>query len=124
MALTDTRIRNAKPSRKPYKLTDSAGLHLEVRPNGSKLWRLRYRIGGKENMFALGDYPTIGLAEARAERDKARKLIKQGVHPAHNRQALRVATIAEGANTFEAVAREWIAKRQAGWTPYYLGQVE
>lgn len=124
MPLTDTRIRNAKPTRKPYKLTDSAGLHLEVRPSGSKLWRLRYRIAGRENLFALGQYPALGLAAARAERDKAKQLVKQGIHPAHNRQALLVAQVAENANTFEAVAREWIEKKKAHWTSYYLRQVE
>lgn len=124
MPLTDTRIRTAKRARKPYKLTDSGGLHLEVRPSGAKLWRYRYRIGGKENLFALGVYPAISLADARGERDKARKLVKQGIHPAHNRQALLVAKVAEGANTFEAVAREWIEKNKGKWTPYYLRQVE
>jgi integrase len=124
MPLTDTRIRTAKATTKPYKLTDSGGLYLEVRPSGAKLWRYRYRIAGKENQFALGDYPATGLAEARVDRDKARKLVKTGIHPAHNREALKVAQIAEGANTFEAVAREWIAKRKAKWTPYYLKQVE
>jgi integrase len=124
MPLTDTRIRTAKPATKPYRLADSAGLCLEIKPNGSKLWRLRYRIGGKENMFALGEYPVLWLADAREERDKARKLVKQGIHPAHNRQAFKSAKIAEGANTFEAVAREWIGKQQARWSPYYLSQVE
>lgn len=124
MALTDTRIRTAKRARKPYKLTDSGGLHLEVRPSGAKLWRYRYRIAGKENLFALGEYPALGLADARTERDKARKMVKQGIHPAHNRQALLVAQVAENANSFEAVALEWIAQRKAKWTPYYLSQVE
>lgn len=124
MALTDSRIRNAKRARKPYKLTDSGGLYLEVRPSGAKLWRYRYRIAGKENLYALGEYPDIGLADARIDRDKARKIVKQGIHPAHNRQALLVATIAENANSFEAVALEWIAQRRTKWTPYYLKQVE
>ncbi len=142
MPLTDTRIRTAKRARKPYKITDSAGLHLEVRPSGARLWRLRYRIAGRENLFALGEYVPapageskqdtahriqsgrLTLAEARQQRDKARGLVKQGIHPAHNRQALRVAQIAEGGNTFETVAREWIEKNKARWTPYYLRQVE
>lgn len=142
MSLTDTRLRSAKPGRKPYKLTDNAGLHLEVRPSGARLWRYRYRIGGRENLFALGEYaqPPRGeskgeaaariaaghltLAEARTERDKARTLVRQGIHPSHNRQALRASQAAENANTFEAVAQEWIAKRRAKWTPYYLRQVE
>ncbi len=142
MPLTDTRIRSAKPTRKPYKLTDGAGLHLEVRPSGAKLWRLRYRIAGKENLFALGEYaqPPAGehkaateqrirsgqltLAEARVERDRARGMVKQGIHPAHHRQATKTANVADSANTFEAVAREWIEKNKARWSPYYHGQVE
>lgn len=124
MALTDAKIRNAKPADKPLKLTDGGGLYLEVRPTGSKLWRYRYRIAGKENVFAVGEYPTIGLADARSERDRAKALVKQGVHPAHSRQAERLANQAENANTFEGVAREWIAKKSNGWTPYYLRQVE
>lgn len=130
MPLTDAKIRNTKPGEKPIKLTDGGGLYLEVRPTGAKLWRYRYRIAGKENVFAVGEYYNdkrgghISLDGARTERDKARALVKQGMHPAHNRQAARLATHAENANTFEAVAREWIAKKKPGWTPYYLRQVE
>ncbi len=78
MALIDTRIRNAKPSEKAYKPTDGGGLYIEIKPNGSKPWRLRYRIAGKENVFAIGKYPDVGLAEARNQRDAAKKLIKNG----------------------------------------------
>jgi integrase len=143
MKLTDTRIRRAKkPARKPYKLTDGGGLYLEVKPSGAKLWRYRYRIAGRENLYALGEYAEpprsetpaerkarlagghFTLAEARIELDRCKRLVKQGIHPAHNRQALRVAKIAEGANTFKAVALEWIEKNKASWTPYYLKQVE
>lgn len=140
--LTDSQIRNTKPGSKPIKITDGGGLYLEVRPSGAKLWRYRYRIAGKENVFAAGEYfqapsgetkkqaearRTAGrltLAEARIEREEWRGLVKQGIHPAHQRQAARLATHAENANTFEAVAREWIAKKESGWTPYYLRQVE
>ncbi len=124
MALTDTQIRNAKPGSKPLKLTDGAGLYLEVRPNGSKLWRYRYRIAGKENLFALGEYDAVSLREARELRAEARKLVRQGIHPAHERKASLLATHAERANTFEAVAREWMDKKRATWTPYYARQVE
>lgn len=90
MFLTDARARNAKPGKAPYKLTDSAGLHLEVRSSGAKLWHYRYRIAGKEKLYALGEYAQarrgqsgeeakqhiaaghLTLTEARAERDKAR----------------------------------------------------
>jgi integrase len=124
MPLTDAKVRNTKPSEKPQKLADGQGLYLEVRPTGSKLWRYRYRIAGKENIFAIGEYPTMSLAGARTEHDKARALVKQGIHPAHHRQAERLVNRTANANTFEALAREWIDKKAPGWTPYYLRQVE
>lgn len=143
MPLTDAKIRNTRPGEKPIKLTDGSGLYLEVRPTGAKLWRYRYRIEGKENVFALGEYvqaPGSGetreqaeirrnaglltLAEARARREECRALVKQGIHPSHHRQAQRMELAAQNANTFEAIAREWIAKKKPGWTPYYLRQVE
>ncbi|MBA2493056.1 MAG: DUF4102 domain-containing protein, partial [Gammaproteobacteria bacterium] len=67
MPLTHTRIRNAKPTEKPYKMADGGGLYIEIKPTGAKLWRLRYRLAGKENVFAIGDYQTTGLADARSE---------------------------------------------------------
>ena len=85
MALTDAKIRNAKPGSKPIKLTDAGGLYLVVRPTGTKLWRYRYRIAGKENLFAVGEYPALSLAEARAKRAEARELVKRGIHPSHAR---------------------------------------
>lgn len=124
MPLTDAKIRNTKPSAKPIKITDGGGLHLEVRPTGAKLWRYRYRIAGKENVFAIGEYPHVSLAEARMQRDQARALVKQGLHPAHSRQAAQLATHTANANTFEAVAREWVSKKAPSWTPYYRRQVE
>lgn len=142
MPLTDSKIRSTKAGDRPIKLTDGGGLYLEVRPKGSKRWRYRYRIGGKENLFALGEYcqPPPGeaepvaelrrtsgrltLAEARAERERCRALVKQGVHPAHERKQRQAEQAAENANTFEAIAKEWIDKRKAGWSPYYLNQVQ
>ena len=139
--LTDAKIRSTRKSDKPIKLTDGGGLYLEVRPSGAKLWRYRYRIARTENVFALGEYcqapdgetdtekrgrtrhGRLTLLEARTERDKCRGLVKQGIHPAHNRHAQRVAQVAENANTFEAVAREWIEQRKPKWAPYYLRQV-
>jgi len=130
MPLIDTQIRNAKPASKPQKFTDGGGLYLEVRPSGSKLWRYRYRIANKENVFALGEYFNdrrpghLSLEGARSERDKAKALVRQGVHPAHARRSERLTSLAEGANTFEAIAKEWIDRNKARWTPYYLRQVE
>lgn len=127
--LTDTKCRTAKPKDKPYKLTDEKGLYLEVKPNGGKVWRYRFELGGKEkeSVFALGDYVSapngetaeeakarreggrLTLAEARDERTKARGLVKQGINPAHNRQLEKIKREQESATTFEAVAREWVA---------------
>ncbi|KRA46569.1 integrase arm-type DNA-binding domain-containing protein [Pseudoxanthomonas sp. Root630] len=124
MPLTDARIRTTKPGGKPLKLADGGGLFLEVRPSGKKLWRYRYRIADKENLFAIGEYPEVSLAAARVEHDKARSLVKQGIHPSHNRQVERLSTQLANANTFEAVANEWISKKASRWTPYYQRQVE
>jgi hypothetical protein len=88
MALSDVKVRSAKPEAKAYKLTDGEGMVLLVHPNGSKYWRLRYRFGGKK-MLALGKYPEVSLADARARRDEARKLLANGVDPSETRKPLR-----------------------------------
>ena len=124
MPLTDAKIRNTKPGEKPIRLNDGGWLYLEIRPSGAKLWRFRYRIAGKENIFAIGEYPQAGLADARSAREEARELVKQGIHPAHHRKAQDLITVRDNANTFEAVAREWIGQKKPGWTAYYLRQVE
>jgi len=89
--LTDIKIRQAKAGNKPTKLTDGNGLYLLVNPSGSKLWRYKYRIAGKENLFAIGEYPTISLQDARTARDDARELVKKGLHPSHARQEVLAA---------------------------------
>ncbi|MFE3837837.1 tyrosine-type recombinase/integrase [Pseudogemmobacter sonorensis] len=124
MALTDAKIRQTKATDKPQKLTDAHGLYLEVRPTGKKLWRYRYRIAGTENVFAIGEYPTIGLADARTIRDRAKATAKTGVHPARQRQAIVQANIAANANTFEVIAREWIERTKADASDYYRKQIE
>lgn len=124
-SLTDAKCRNAKPTDKPQRLADGGGLFLEVRPNGSKLWRYRYEIAGRENMLALGDYPAVSLADARKGRDAARELAKQGIHPSHARQADKARQIASNADTFKAVALEWVDQIQAkGRTALYVKQIK
>lgn len=107
--LNDIQCRNAKPQAKPYKLTDGKGLYLEVKPNGVKAWRYRFRLTGKESVFAIGDYPAIALVDARKKREEARDLVKRGINPAHNRQLEKIKQGQEAATTFEAVALEWLA---------------
>lgn len=117
MSLSDTRIRTAKPRSGPYRLGDGQGLYLEIRPSGARLWRYRYRLAGKENLFAIGAYPEVKLADAREQRDAARKLVRNGVHPSHHRKANKLRTAYEHANSFEAVAREWLETNMSAWTP-------
>lgn len=105
--LTDPQVRKAKPTAKPVKLYDERGLYLEVRPSGSKWWRLKYRFEGKEKLLSLGTYPDTGLKEARENRDKERKLLAAGIDPSAARQEAQATKKAAHANSFEAVAREW-----------------
>ncbi|HEE0118644.1 TPA: integrase arm-type DNA-binding domain-containing protein [Citrobacter gillenii] len=107
MALTDIKVRTAKPTDKQYKLTDGSGMHLLVHSNGSKYWRLQYRFGGKQKMLALGVYPEVTLADARARRDEARKLLANGVDPGDKKKNDKVEL--EEARTFEQLAVEWHA---------------
>lgn len=86
MPLTDTATRYAKPLDKPYKLSDAQGLYLLIKPNGSKLWHLKYRFGGKEKKLAFGAYPTVSLATARKLRQEARTILSTGVGPGVKKQ--------------------------------------
>ena len=135
MALTDLRIRNAKPQERPYKLFDERGLYLLVSRTGAKLWRLKYRFGGKEKTLALGIYPETPLATksakdgtakvkgARELRDDARRVLYDGVDPsAAKKQRVREQRI-RNENTFETIAREWHGKRFERWTPSHAKQV-
>ena len=107
--LNDIQCRKAKPQATPYKLPDSKGLHLEVKPNGVKAWRFRFKLLDKESVFAIGDYPAITLVDARKKRDEARDLVKRGINPAHDRQLEKIKRGQDAATTFEAVALEWLA---------------
>jgi integrase len=111
--LTVFAIEKTKPRDKPFLLTDGNGLHLLINPNGSKLWRFRYRFGGKQNLLSLGSFPEISLADAREKRDAARKLVAQGTDPSqHRKDEKRTATTA-ALNTFGAIAREYIETLEA-----------
>jgi integrase len=104
--LAETTIRHTKPKEKPYKLYDGRGLFLLVAPTGGRLWRLRYRHGGKEKLLALGRYPDVPLRRAREKRDEARSLVADGIDPNVQRQTDKVAL----GVTFELVAREWLKR--------------
>jgi integrase len=108
--LTDVEIRNAEPRPKAYKLTDGQSLYLLVKPNGSKLWRWRYWLRGKERTLAIGPYPEVRLKAAREARDAARQQVRQGIDPTKARNA------ALTGDTVEAIAREWMKRIGPSWT--------
>lgn len=121
MALTDVAIRNAKAAAKPVKLADGGGLHLLITPAGGKLWRLKYRIDGKEKQLAIGAYPEISLSDARKRRDEARALLAEGKDPSREKQRAKMQSRINAENSFAAIAAEYCDKRkrdgEKGWSP-------
>lgn len=109
MPLTDIAIRKAAPRERPYKLSDGSGLYLLIQPNGSKHWRLKYRFAGKEKLLALGSYPSRRLAEARTQREEAKKLLEDGTDPSVRKKLDRLAAEKAAQNTFGAVVAEYLA---------------
>jgi integrase len=123
--LNATQIKQAKPKDKLYKLTDGGGLYLEIKPNGGRFWRYRYRILGKENVFALGTYPQTSLSDARKDHEEARKLVGRGIHPAHHRQDEKQRQALEAENTFKLIAEAWMKDASnSNWSKTYRDQVE
>jgi integrase len=112
MALSDAAIRAAKPAGTQFKLYDEGGLFLLVRPSGGKLWRLKYRHLGREQQLSIGQYPDVGLRQARERRDEARRIIASGANPAFEKKRAAVAASLGAANTFSAIANELIDKRE------------
>jgi integrase len=106
--LTDIEIRKAKPKTRPYKLSDSNGLHLLVTAQ-SKLWRYAYRFGGKQKTLAIGAYPVLSLNDARAKHIEAKRQLLDGIDPSSAKRAAKQTTHAISANSFEVIAREWHA---------------
>ena len=124
MALTDTEIRRSKPAAAPYKLFDGGGLHLLIKPTGGKLWRWKYRFAGAEKLMALGRYPDIGLADARARRDDARKRLANGMDPMAERKAAKVAVKKVKEHAFENVAELWLAHWRGNKSPRHAVTTE
>lgn len=113
MPLTDVSLRNAKAGDRPRKLFDGDGLYLLVNPNGSKWWRFKYCVNGREKLLSLGTYPEISLKTARDRRDEARQLVATGGDPSAKRQSEKRAR----ADTFEAIAREWLEMKSKSLDP-------
>ncbi len=113
MSLTQLAIVNAIAKDKALMLSDGFGLHLLVQPNGSKLWRFRYRFGGRANMLTFGAFPTVSLATARSKRDDARKLLAAGTDPSVKRKLDKIVAATTARNTFGALATEYLAHMEA-----------
>ena len=123
MPLTDVTVRNAKATGKTQRLTDSAGLYLEISPAGGKWWRFKYRFEGKEKRLSLGVYPDVGLRDARDRRDEVRKQLTQGIDPLQHRKATKTARTERSANSFEVVAREWFEKNRHTWADSHSSKI-
>lgn len=121
MALTDTKVRSAKPQEKEYTLVDGDGMFLLVHPNGSRYWRFRFRFGGKQHLMAFGVYPETSLADARQKREEARRLAAAGIDPREHKRAVKEEQTKE-AITFESVARDWHATNKK-WSEDYSRRV-
>jgi hypothetical protein len=111
--LTDTAIRNIKPDEKACKLFDGGGLYLLEKPSGARLWRMKYRVDGREKLISFGQYPDVPLKTARERRDEARRLIAANVDPSAKRQAEQAAR----SDTFEAIAREYLDLKAKSLSP-------
>ena len=120
MPLTDTKVKNAKPLDKEYKLTDGFGMFLRVTPKGSKYWQMAYRFEGKQKLFSIGVYPAVSLSDARQRRDEARGLLAQGIDPNAKKQAEAKELNAKRDKTrsFTVVAKAWFSTKTK-WSEDY-----
>ena len=112
MPLTEIEIKKSKPDSKPYKRFDGGGLYLLITPNGSKLWRLKYRFHGREKLLSYGSYPLVPLKDARAWRDQAKRLLLDGVDPGAHQRARKAEVRAGARNTFGVLAAEYLTKAE------------
>lgn len=123
MKLTDLKIRQSQPKDKAYKITDGGGLFLQVNSNGTKYWRLKYRIMDKEKLLALGTYPAVSLAQAREKREEAKKTINQGIDPIEQKRAVKRDRVIKANNTMELIAREWHTRHYDQWSQRHADNI-
>jgi len=123
MPLTDPAIKKAKPGSSPVKLSDGKGMYLLVTDKGSKLWRWKYRIGGKEKVMSLGGYPDVSLAEAREVMAAGRKLLAAGTDPMAKRASDKLAKRASAENSFQSVALLWWEQWRGSKSPRHADDV-
>lgn len=118
--LTAVKVKQVKSRTRTFKLSDGHGLHLEIRPNGSKYWRLAYRFQKKQKTLALGVYPVVSLEKAREKTLEAKRLLDDNVDPGIHRKQLKAAL---NQPTFESIAREWYEKQSGQWSQGHADKV-
>ncbi|EFW5894173.1 DUF4102 domain-containing protein, partial [Salmonella enterica] len=125
MMLNARKVEAAKGKEKSYKLSDGGGLYLQVEPNGSRYWRMKYRFAGKEKRLSFGVYPTVTLADARQKREDAKKLLAAGEDPGEVKKAKKHALNAaiETLNPFREVALEWHKMKSPKWSEGYASDI-
>ncbi|GLQ26259.1 tyrosine-type recombinase/integrase [Sulfitobacter pacificus] len=125
MPLSDIQVRNLKPREKAYKVFDFEGLFVLVKPNGSKLWQMKYRLYGKERLFSIGVYPDVTLAQARKAKEEARAKLATEIDPSEAKQTEKRMKREEAGQTFEKIGAEFLAKqRKEGKTKATLDKTE
>lgn len=123
MTICDLDCRHAKPKDKSYRLADSGGLYLDIKPTGTKIWRLRYKIYGKEKLLTIGEYPKVTLIMAREKRDQAKDKLNLGIDPAQEKQEQKKQARFKQTQTFELVATEWYEYNLSTWTPNHAKHI-
>jgi len=118
--LTETAIKSVKPAEKARKIYDERGLFLFVPPTGARLWRMKYKLGGREKLLALGEWPHTPLKRARERRDEVRRLLADGIDPAAKKKAERRAIT----DTFSALAWEYLKSKSSSLHPKTLSKAE
>ncbi|KAF0128832.1 MAG: phage integrase [Xanthobacteraceae bacterium] len=121
--LTDSQIRSAQAAKRNVNLTDSGGLRCVVTPAGNKLWQVRFRHLGKENILSLGRYPAVSLRDARIKRDKAKALLHEGRDPTVEKKLRKLRMAGAGGDTFEEIAREWHTMQRPAWSEVHWSEV-
>ncbi|MBF0501458.1 MAG: integrase arm-type DNA-binding domain-containing protein [Candidatus Riflebacteria bacterium] len=122
--LTEIQIRNAKPAEKTLYFFDGGGLFLMVEPSGVKSWRMKYRFDGKAHLLSMGPYPAVSLKDAREKRENAKRLLASGVDLSENRKAVKTAGATKSANSFEVIAREYLAKIGDSMSPGNIARIQ
>ncbi|UCQ23739.1 tyrosine-type recombinase/integrase [Edwardsiella piscicida] len=123
MKLNARQVEASKAKDKPYKLADGGGLYLLVNPNGTKYWRLKYRVAGKEKLLAVGVYPNVTLADARVKREDAKRVLAAGGDPGQEKQEEKRAKVMAVTNSFEKLAREWHEHKRPTWSKGYADDI-